>query len=149
DYKRAAQNALEAGFDLVEVHGANGYLLDQFLQPVSNYRTDEYGGPKENRFRLMREGVQAVQEGYTPARVGIRLSPNSAHNGMGSPDNIETFSYVVEELAKLNIGYIHVIDTTNFGFHNKCRQFTLEDVRQVFKGVLIGNGGYTKEAAEE
>ena len=149
DYKRAAQNALEAGFDFVEIHGANGYLLDQFLQSHSNHRTDAYGGSKENRFRLIREIVEAIQQVFPKPRIGIRLSPNGAYNDMGSEDNYEMFTYVAEELDKLNIGYIHLIDTLSMGFHNKCQQVTLDDFRRVYKGILMGNGGYTKEAAEE
>jgi 2,4-dienoyl-CoA reductase-like NADH-dependent reductase (Old Yellow Enzyme family) len=148
DYKRAAQHALEVGFDFVELHGANGFLLDEFLQSCSNHRTDAYGGSKENRFRLIREIVEAVQQVFPPSRIGIRLSPNGSYHSMGSEDNYEMFLYVAEELGKLNIGYIHLIDTLK-AFHNKCQAVTLDDFRRVYKGILIGNGGYTKETADE
>lgn len=148
-YRQGAVFAKDAGFDMIEVHSANGYLLDQFLQTSSNERTDAYGGSVENRFRIVREVLDAVSSVYPSTRVGIRISPNGAFNGMGSPDNRETFTYVAEELEKLNLGYLHVMDGLGFGFHNMCEAMTLADFRKVFTGPLMGNVGYTQETAEE
>eukprot|EP00301_Raphidiophrys_heterophryoidea_P014550 c22971_g2_i1.p1 GENE.c22971_g2_i1~~c22971_g2_i1.p1 ORF type:complete len:387 (+),score=96.20 c22971_g2_i1:41-1162(+) len=149
DYTKAAEFAKQAGFDGVEIHAANGYLIDQFLQSCSNKRTDTYGGSIENRYRLLGEIVSAVSSVYPSNRVGVRLSPNGDYGSMGSEDNIETFSFTVEQLAKENLAYIHIIDQLAFGFHNKCAPFTLELARKLApKDVLVGNAGYTKETAE-
>ena len=148
EYRHAAQCAKEAGFDGVEIHGANGYLLDQFLQTCTNQRTDAYGGSIENRFRLMREVVAAVSTVWPASRIGLRLSPNGAFNGMGGSDNIELFTYVISELDKLGLMYLHCMDGLAFGFHNKCEVFRAARMRGLFRGTLVGNCGYTKEAAE-
>jgi N-ethylmaleimide reductase len=149
DFVAAARRARAAGFDGVEVHGANGYLLDQFLQSKTNQRTDQYGGSVENRFRLLREVVEGVSAVFGAGRVGVRLSPNGVHNGMGSPDFRETFRYAAEQLDELGLGYLHVMDGLAFGFHELGEAITLEETRAYFRGPLIGNCGYTQEAAEE
>jgi len=110
EYRHAAQCAKEAGFDGVEVHGANGYLLDQFLQTCTNQRTDAYGGSIENRFRLLREVLAAVATVFPANRIGVRLSPNGAFNGMGGAENIELFTYVISELDKVGLMYLHCMD---------------------------------------
>jgi 2,4-dienoyl-CoA reductase-like NADH-dependent reductase (Old Yellow Enzyme family) len=148
DYKKGAALAKEAGFDGVEIHGANGYLIDQFLQSVSNKRTDKYGGSFENRFRFLKEIVEAVTEVFPPSRVGIRLSPNSAFGGMGSEDNFEMFEYVASQLQGKGLGYLHVLDGLGFGSHGKCKNVKLFDVKKNFLGPVIGNVGYTAETAE-
>ncbi len=148
DFRLAAANAKKAGFDGVEIHSANGYLLDTFLQSSSNKRSDEYGGPVENRFQIHRQVIEAIKTVYPSERIGIRFSPNGNFNQMGSEDNLETFSYAISEVNKLGLGYIHLMDGTAFGFHNKCPQFRLYDARKLYNGVLIGNCGYTKETAE-
>jgi len=148
EFRVAAQNALEAGFDGVEIHSANGYVLDQFLQTVSNKREDKYGGSLENRFRVVREVVEAVKTVFPSNRIGIRLAPNGAFNSMGSADNFESFSYFIAELNKLNIGYLHLMDGLAFGFHNLCKQFRLSDARKLFDNTIIGNCGYVKLTAE-
>ena len=148
DYVNAARNAKVAGFDGIEIHGANGYLLDQFLQTVSNTRTDDYGGSVENRFRLIREVITGVSSVFPLERIGIRLSPNGAFNGQGSEDNFETFSYAITELNKIGIGYLHVMDGLAFGFHGKAPVYRLFDVRKRFDGPIIGNCGYTQGTAE-
>lgn len=148
EYVNAARIAKEAGFDGVEIHGANGYLLDQFLQTVSNKRTDIYGGSVENRFRIYREVIEAVSTVFPLERIGVRLSPNGAFNGQGSEDNFETFSFAIEELNKIGIGYLHVMDGLAFGFHGKSKQYRLFDVRKRFDGPIIGNCGYTQGTAE-
>eukprot|EP00600_Ochromonadales_sp_CCMP1393_P004432 CAMPEP_0174962598 /NCGR_PEP_ID=MMETSP0004_2-20121128/4868_1 /TAXON_ID=420556 /ORGANISM="Ochromonas sp., Strain CCMP1393" /LENGTH=377 /DNA_ID=CAMNT_0016211139 /DNA_START=27 /DNA_END=1160 /DNA_ORIENTATION=- len=148
EYRHAASLAKEAGMDGVEVHAANGYLLDQFLQSCSNKRTDDYGGSVENRFRLLKEVLEAVKTVFPSTRIGVRLSPNGAFNTMGSEDNWELFTYVISELNKLNLAYVHVMDGLGFGFHAKCKQMKLADVRKLFDGVIIGNCGYEKLTAE-
>lgn len=148
EYRQAAQNAKEAGFDGVELHGANGYFLDLFLQSCSNHRTDEYGGSFENRFRIVAEVLEAVLTVFDSSRVGIRLAPNGAFSSMGSPDNFEAFTYYIARLNKYNLGFVHVMDGLGFGFHNKCKQFKLADARKVFDGPIIGNVGYEKLTAE-
>ena len=106
----ATANARKAGFDGVELHGANGYLQDQFLQDGSNRRADAYGGSVENRARLMLETVEAMFAAWEPARVGVRLSPSSALYGMHDSDPMETFSYVVRALDAMRVGYLHLCE---------------------------------------
>lgn len=149
DYRRAAERAKEAGFDGVEIHSANGYLLDEFLQSKTNHRTDRYGGSLENRYRFLDEVVHAVSEVWTPERVGVRLSPNGAFNGMGSPDYRETFLFVAKQLNQYPLAYLHAMDGTGFGFHELGEPVTLEEFRTVFDGPLMGNAGYTQESAEQ
>eukprot|EP01059_Diplonema_ambulator_P033411 TRINITY_DN6974_c0_g1_i5.p1 TRINITY_DN6974_c0_g1~~TRINITY_DN6974_c0_g1_i5.p1 ORF type:complete len:388 (+),score=160.73 TRINITY_DN6974_c0_g1_i5:61-1164(+) len=154
DYKRAAENAKRAGFDMIEVHSANGYLLDEFLQSVTNKRTDEYGGSVENRLRMLREVLDAVESVFPLRNVGVRLSPNGAFGAMGSEDNVETFSAAIKLLGERGVGYVHLMDGLGFGFHEKTEPFTLAMARDILKGtkaeetVLMGNVGYTKETAE-
>ena len=148
DYKNAAEKAKAAGFDGVEIHSANGYLLDSFLQTKTNQRTDDYGGSLENRFRLLREVIEVVTQVLPSDRVGVRLSPNGVYNDMGSPDYKEAFTYYLEELNKLSLGYVHVMDGLGFGFHQLGEPFTLEHVRQSYKGTVIANCGHTTEDGE-
>jgi N-ethylmaleimide reductase len=149
DFRKAAVNAKEAGFSGVEVHAANGYLINQFLDPKTNLRDDEYGGSLENKYRFLKEVLDATMEIWSPQQVGVRISPNGVFNDMGSDDYKETFLYVVEELNKLELGYLHIMDGLAFGFHEKGEPMTLSDFRKIYKGVIIGNCGYTKEMAEE
>ncbi len=149
DYRSAAQRAKAVGFDGVEVHSANGYLLDTFLQSKTNHRTDDYGGSIENRYRLLDEVVQAVSQVWGASQVGVRLSPNGAFNDMGSPDYREQFSFVAKELDKFGLAYLHVMDGLAFGFHELGEPMTLREFRQFFSGTLMGNCGYTQEKAEQ
>lgn len=149
DYRRAALRAKEAGFDGVEVHSANGYLLDQFLQAKTNQREDAYGGSIENRYRLLGEVVEAVSNVFPAKRVSVRLSPNGVFNDMGTPDYQELFTYVIKQLESAGIGFLHVMDGLGFGFHQLGEPVTLERVRPSFSNILIGNVGYTQESAEE
>ena len=149
DYRRAAERASNAGFDGVEIHAANGYLLDTFLQSETNRRTDRYGGSVENRYRLLGEVAEAVAEVWPDGRVGVRLSPNGAYNDMGSPDYKEQFLYAAGRLDSVDLAYLHVMDGLAFGFHELGEPLTLTDFRGVFGGTLMGNCGYTREAAEE
>ncbi|BAZ24910.1 NADH:flavin oxidoreductase/NADH oxidase [Kalymmatonema gypsitolerans NIES-4073] len=148
DYRRAAQRAKDAGFDGVEIHAANGYLIDQFLQSKTNHRTDQYGGRLENRYRFLKEIVEAILTVWPASRVGVRLSPNGNYNDMGSPDFRETFLYVAQQLNAYGLTYLHILDGLGFGFHELGEAMTLAELRSVFTGSLIGNCGYTQETAE-
>lgn len=149
DYRNAAVNAKEAGFSGVEVHAANGYLINQFLDSKTNLRGDAYGGSLENKFRFLKEVLAATLAVWSPEQVGVRISPNGVFNDMGSPDFRETFLYVAEELNRLNLGYLHIMDGLAFGFHEKGDPMTLAEFRKVYRGVIIGNCGYTKASAQE
>jgi len=148
EFRQAALNAKEAGFDGVEIHSANGYLLDSFLQSVSNVRTDKYGGSFENRFRIVAEVIDAVLTVFPASHVGIRLGPNAAFGGMGGADNHEAFTEYIARLNKYKLAYLHVMDGLGFGFHGKSKQFKLADARKVYDGTIIGNVGYEKLTAE-
>jgi 2,4-dienoyl-CoA reductase-like NADH-dependent reductase (Old Yellow Enzyme family) len=148
EYANAARHAKAAGFDGIEIHGANGYLLDEFLQSVSNHRTDAYGGSFENRFRIVGEVLEAVKAHFPSTRVGIKLGPNGVFGSMGSEDNFEAFTYYLAELNKFDLAYVHLADGLAFGYHGKCPQLTLNEARKHYHGVLIGNCGYTKDTAE-
>ena len=148
DYKQAARRAKEAGFDGVEIHAANGYLLDQFLQSRTNKRSDEYGGSLEGRFRILQEIVTAVTEVWPANRVSVRLSPNGNFNDMGSEDYRETFTYVARQLDKVDLAFLHVVDGLGFGFDALGEAMTLSEFRNVFSGPIMGNCGYTQETAE-
>jgi 2,4-dienoyl-CoA reductase-like NADH-dependent reductase (Old Yellow Enzyme family) len=150
-WKTSAEFALKAGFDGVEIHGANGYLIDLFLQSCSNNRTDIYGGSFENRYRFLGEVIAAVSEVFPANRIGLRINPNGGISGMGSADNDEMFKYVITQLQPLGLGYLHIMDG-NAGFfsgHSLCPHLTLREVKTLFQGVVMGNTGYTKETAEE
>ncbi len=148
DYRRAAERAKAAGFDGVEIHAANGYLIDQFLQSKTNQRTDQYGGSVENRFRFLKEIVAAILTVCPADRVGVRLSPNGNFNDMGSPDFRETFTYAARQLNSFGLAYLHVLDGLAIGFHEQGKPMTLAEFRAVFAGPLMGNCGYTQETAE-
>jgi N-ethylmaleimide reductase len=148
DYRRAAEYAVAAGFDAVEVHGANGYLINQFLDSRSNQRDDEYGGGLENRFRFFERALSAVLEVLPPERVGVRLSPNGVFNDMGAPDFRETFLYVTDRLNELRLGYLHIMDGLAFGFHERGEPMTLDEFRPRFEQLIMANCGYTQASAE-
>ena len=149
DYRKAAENAKAAGFSGVEVHGANGYLINQFLDATTNHRNDQYGGSLENRFRFFKEVLEAVLEVWPSDRVGVRISPNGVFNDMGCDDYRELYLYVANEINKLTLGYLHIMDGLAFGFHGKGEPMSLSEFRTVFQGMIIGNCGYTKESAQE
>ncbi|MGA1265309.1 MAG: alkene reductase, partial [Prochlorothrix sp.] len=148
DYRQAAARAKAAGFDGVEVHGANGYLIDEFLQSKTNQREDEYGGSIGNRYRFLQEVLEAVLTEWPAARVGVRLSPNGVFNDMGSPDYRETFTTVAQKLNSYGLAYLHIMDGLAFGFHELGEPMTLADFRAVYDHPLMGNCGYTQETAE-
>jgi N-ethylmaleimide reductase len=143
-FRAAAENAKKAGFDGVEIHGANGYLLDQFTRDGANKRTDAYGGSVENRARFPLEVADAVIAVWGPARVGYRISPNSAFNSMSDSDPLRTFSYLAEQLGKRGIGYLHVVDPLTDG--DKRLSPTL---RKKFDGTYIVNGGFDLASATD
>lgn len=140
-YRTGAENAKKAGFDGVEVHGANGYLLDQFLQDSTNKRTDQYGGPIENRARLMLEVVDACIDVWGAGRVGLHLAPRGDAHTMGDSDPRATFGYVAREVGKRGIAFICTRE------HEGADSIG-PDLRTAFGGVLIGNEGFTRESAE-
>ncbi|MBM4021487.1 MAG: alkene reductase [Planctomycetes bacterium] len=148
DYGRAAARARAAGFDGVEIHAANGYLIDQFLQSKTNHRTDDYGGSIEKRTRFLREVVEAVAAEWPAGRVAVRISPNGVFNDMGSPNFREQFTHVATMLDRHDLAYLHVVDGLAFGFHKLGEPMTLADFRRVFRGPLMGNCGYDFESAE-
>ncbi|MDB2687039.1 alkene reductase [Mariniblastus sp.] len=148
EYRLAAERAKTAGFDGVEIHAANGYLIDQFLQSKTNQRTDDYGGSVENRYRFLGEVVDAVTSVWPAKRVGVRLAPNGSFNDMGSPDFREQFTYVAEQLDCYRLAYLHVMDGLAFGFHEKGEPMTLAEFRKLFAGPLMGNCGYDQQSAE-
>ncbi len=143
DFKRAAENAKAAGFDGVELHGANGYLLDQFLRDGTNKRTDVYGGDLENRARFPLEVTKAVIDVWGAERVGYKISPNGTVYSMSDSDPIRTFSYLAGELDRLGIGYLHVTEpVAGPGALPADTPRALPVLRQFFKRTLIANGGY-------
>ncbi|QDU87667.1 N-ethylmaleimide reductase [Pirellulimonas nuda] len=148
EYRAAAERAQQAGFDGVEIHGANGYLIDSFLQSKTNHRTDAYGGSIENRCRFLFELAEAVCSVFPAGRVGVRLSPNGVYNNMGSPDFREQFLAAAGGLNRFPLAYLHVMDGLGFGFHELGEPITLREFRGVFDRPLIGNVGYNQETAE-
>jgi N-ethylmaleimide reductase len=152
-YRQAARNALKAGFDGVEVHGANGYLIEQFLQSHTNLRTDRYGGSIENRTRFLLEVTKAVVEVWGANRVGVRLSPYGVANGSGEPDPMPLYSHAIEELNPLGLAYLHFIEPRSSGagraeVNHQNVPSAMVLFRPVWKGVLVTAGGFTGEAAE-
>ncbi len=148
DYRRGAVNALAAGFDGVEIHSANGYLLDQFLEDKTNHRTDEYGGSIENRARLLLEVTDAVVDVWGKGRVGVRLSPFGTFNDMGDSSPETLFSYVLEQLSARGIAYAHLVEPRTSGSgggapSDDAAPLTSHIFRKAFAGVLISAGGYT------
>ncbi len=148
DFRKAVANAREAGFDLVELHSAHGYLLHQFLSPSANHRTDEYGGSVENRARLVLEVVDAVSKEWSAERIGIRLSPIGSFQNTDNGDNEEADAlYLIEELAKRGIAYLHLSEPDWAGGQPYTDEFR-EKVRARFHGPIVGAGAYTPEKAE-
>jgi N-ethylmaleimide reductase len=152
-YKQAARNALAAGFDGVEIHGANGYLVEQFLQSRSNLRTDRYGGSIENRARFLLEVTQAAIDVWGANRVGVRLSPYGIANGSGEAEPMPLYKYVVEQLNPLGLAYLHFIEPRSSGAGRAEVNWqgvpsAMVLYRPIWKGVLITAGGFTGEAAE-
>lgn len=146
-YVRGARNAQRAGMDGVEVHAANGYLLDQFLRDGSNKRDDIYGGSIENRARLMLQVMQGVAEEIGPDRTGIRLSPVTPANDASDSNPQPVFEYTVEQLDRLDLAYIHLIEGQTGGDRNFGSGFDYAALRRRFRGSWIVNNGYSPEMA--
>jgi N-ethylmaleimide reductase len=145
-YRRGAQHALDAGFDGVEIHSANGYLLDQFLRDGSNHRSDAYGGSVENRVRLLLDVVDAVTQVWGVMRVGVRISPSKPFNSMYDSDPDKTFGYVAERLGALKLAYLHVVETDQAGL-STGQVVNFRRRRNLFNGTYMANGDYTYERA--
>lgn len=148
-YVNAAKNAIAAGFDGVELHGANGYLIDQFLNPASNHRTDIYGGSLENRNRFAMEVAQQVAEAIGAERVGIRLSPNGVFNGMTIfPEAREQYVQLTKALSAANLVYVHIVDHSSMGTPT-VGDDVKDAIRKAFGGAIIVSGGLTVDSAEQ
>ncbi|MBB3917745.1 N-ethylmaleimide reductase [Rhizobium fabae] len=141
DFRRAAENAKRAGFDGVELHGANGYLIDQFLRDGANRRTDAYGGSAENRVRFLKEIVEAVIPVFGADRIGVRLSPALPIFSVSDSDPAATFGHAAETLSRYGLGYLHVVQLGDPAF-----DYTV--IKRAFGGVYIANGGFDADSAE-
>jgi N-ethylmaleimide reductase len=153
-YERAAKNAILAGFDGVELHGANGYLIDQFLESRSNRRSDNYGGPIENRARLLMDVLEVVGGIFGPERVGVRLSPLGTFNDIGDEHPELTFGHVAERLNDFNLAYLHVINPAAAAVEKKVppppeAMRMVDLIRNKYRGLLILAGGFDHDTAEE
>jgi N-ethylmaleimide reductase len=152
-YVRGAKNALSAGFDGVEIHAANGYLLDQFLNSSTNQRADRYGGVIENRARLLIEVVEAVSEVWDADRVGVRLSPLGTFNDISDDDPETTFGYIAKKLSDYRLAYLHLVNPAvaaiEQGTEPDPRATRMLDLlREEYRGTLILAGGFDQDAAE-
>ena len=146
-FAHGARNALRAGFDGVEIHAANGYLIDEFLRDGSNHRTDSYGGSPENRVRFLREVTEAVAGVWGAGRVGVRLSPLSPFNDMHDSDPRTTFRIAAEALRPLGLAYLHVIEPVSGASDGPTSRIT-PLLKRTFGGTVMANGGYTRATAE-
>jgi N-ethylmaleimide reductase len=143
-FRRGALNALAAGFDGVEIHGANGYLIDQFLRDGTNRRTDRYGGSPENRVRFLREVTEAVASVWGADRVGVRLSPLGNFNSMSDSNPALTFGHAAEVLGRYGLAYLHVVEG---GHESAGVAFDWAALKRLFKGPYVSNGGYDRGRA--
>jgi N-ethylmaleimide reductase len=150
EYAHGAELALLAGFDGVEIHNANGYLLDQFLRDGTNQRTDEYGGPVENRARLTLEVTRAVVDVCGADSVGIRFSPAGVFNDMRDSDPMRTFGYVLEQLNPFRLAYAHITRVTAQDIaHGAKEGVGPRELRPFYHGTVVANGGFTRDTAEQ
>ncbi len=148
EFVTAAKNAIEAGFDGIELHGANGYLIEQFISPDSNQRTDEYGGSLENRSRFLLEVAQAAGEAIGFDKVGVRLSPYGVFNDIKPYAEVDdTYRYIAQKLDELGVVYLHLVDHSSMGAPVVPDQI-VADIRERFTGTLILSGGYDVDRAE-
>lgn len=143
-YKHAAKMARQAGFDGIEVHGANGYLIDQFLRDGSNQRTDQYGGSVENRMRFLNEVLDAVCEEWPGQCVGLRLTPENSFNAMSDSDPQNHFAYFISQLSTRKLAYLHILEGDMM---TKNRTLDYRSLRDSFDGIYIANNGYDKARA--
>jgi NADPH2 dehydrogenase len=149
EFVDASKNAIKAGFDGVEIHGANGYLLDQFLQDVSNTRDDAYGGSVDNRSRLLDDILSAVANVIGPQRVGLRLSPWSTFQGMRMADPIPQFTDIIVKAGRSHIGYLHLVESRISGSDDYEGHEQLDFAYKLWDGPLLVAGGYTSQEARE
>ena len=150
DYRLAAINAKEAGFDGVEIHAANGYLIDQFLRTGTNQRTDEYGGIPSNRVRFLTEALEKVLEAWNSKQIGVRISPTVDFNDMHDDNPRETFSVTVEKLNSYALGYLHVVEQAQDGKGSSEEDLSLSaHLRTLWNGLYVVNGGYDRLRGEE
>jgi N-ethylmaleimide reductase len=152
DFRKGAERAKAAGFDGVEIHGGNGYLVDQFLQDGSNHRTDAYGGSPENRARLLLEITDAVVSVWGANRVGVRVSPATKFNGMSDSNPEATFSYVAKELDRFGLAYLHTIEPRINGsqaVEDGLPPVAAGQLGKLFRGIILAAGGFEPESAEE
>src|SRR5712671_2818977 len=150
EFRAGAERALRAGFDGVEIHGANGYLPDQFLQDGTNKRTDEYGGSIKNRARFLLEVTQAAISVWGADRVGVRIAPSGTYGSMSDSDPAATFGYVATELDRLGIAYLHVVEPRIKGIEEIVKgqaPIAAQHLRREFSRTLIAAGGFTGESA--
>lgn len=147
DYVHATKMAQKAGFDGVEVHGANGYLLDQFLKTKTNKRDDQYGGSVENRARLLLEVLEAVTNAWDGAHVGLRLSPFSPANDIADDNPQETFEYVIPQLNKFGLAYLHMVEGSTGQSRDIGEGHSLSKLRKLFDGVYMANNLYDRDMA--
>lgn len=143
-YQHAARQAQQAGFDGIEIHAANGYLIDQFLRDGSNHRDDEYGGNVENRMRFLNEIITSVFEVWSPNRVGVRLSPENAFNSISDSDPQQHFSYFMDQLNDRNLAYIHMVEGDMLSGQSMVDYSAL---RKLYSGTYVANRGYDRERA--
>jgi N-ethylmaleimide reductase len=153
EFEIAAQNAKAAGFDGIEIHSANGYLLDQFLQDKTNQRNDQYGGSIENRLRLLGEVIEVVSKVFTSDRVGVRLSPYGTFNDMSDSDPVALFTAAIEKLNAYGLAYVHMIEprATSAGGGEQVNEdapITSELFRKAYQGKFITAGGYDQAMGE-
>ncbi|MBN3785466.1 alkene reductase [Burkholderia sp. Ac-20353] len=148
DFRQAAANAIAAGFDGVEIHGANGYLLEQFIKDGANQRTDAYGGSVENRARLLLEVVAAVSKEIGADRTGVRISPVSPANGISCSDAQPQYDYIAEQLNELGVVYLHVVEGATGGPRDVA-PFDYDSLRSRFKKTYLANNGYNLELAND
>lgn len=149
NYAKAAASAMEAGFDGVEIHAGNGYLLDQFLRSSTNHRSDAYGGSKENRVRLLLEVLDAVCHEIGHGRVGIRLSPVTPFNDISDEHPQDTFEYVVGELNRFDLAFLDLLQGTGGAPESDWISFDYDRLRSLYQGQLIRNNGYDFETAQQ
>lgn len=150
-FRRASERAMEAGFDGVELHSANGYLADQFLQDGSNIRTDAYGGTKENRARFLLEVVEAMTSVWGGDRTAVRLSPSGKFGGMFDSDPESTFSYVTGALNRYGLAYLHVVEPRIKGteeIEDGAQPIAAAMLREIFQGAVMAAGGFDRDSAE-